>query len=76
MTTKAIKMKVDTTHSKLQCEQVSYFHCCWVFFQVYFVLSICKAMYTFRQTQDLLAVALDAGDISEEEYLLLWEANI
>ena len=32
-------------------------------------------MYTFRQTRDLLAVALDAGDISEEEYLLLWEAN-
>ena len=32
-------------------------------------------MYTFRQTRDLLAVALDAADISEEEYLLLWEAN-
>ena len=32
-------------------------------------------MYTFRQTRDLFAVALDAGDISEEEYLLLWEAN-
>ena len=32
-------------------------------------------MYTFRQTRDLLAVAFDAGDISEEEYLLLREAN-
>jgi hypothetical protein len=33
-------------------------------------------MTSFRQIRNLLAIAFDAGYINEEEFLLLWDANM
>ena len=33
-------------------------------------------MYSFRQTRQQLAIALDANIVNDEEFLLLWDANM